>query len=80
MIAEAISTCPNCQRLQAQLDLQRAQLETQKAQLEALQTQLDVLQRTIAQLEAQLAAGARIPRRLPSPLPPISSSRPSRHR
>ena len=56
MIAEAISTCPNCQRLQAQLDLQRAQLETQKAQLEALQTQLDVLQRTIAQLEAQLAA------------------------
>jgi hypothetical protein len=56
MIAEAISTCPNCQRLQAQLDLQRAQLETQKAQLEALQTQLDVLQRTIAQLETQLAA------------------------
>jgi transposase len=42
--------------LQAQLDLQRAQLETQKAQLEALQTQPDVLQRTIAQLEAQLAA------------------------
>jgi transposase len=56
MIAEAISTCPNCQRLQAQLDLQRARLETQKAQLEALQTQLDVLQRTIAQLETQLAA------------------------
>jgi len=56
MIAEAISTCPNCQRLQAQLDLQRAQLETQKAQLEALQTQLDVLQRTLVQLEAQLAA------------------------
>jgi transposase len=56
MIAEAISTCPNCQRLQAQLDLQRAQFETQKAELEALQTQLDVLQRTIAQLETQLAA------------------------
>ena len=56
MIAEAISTCPNCQRLQAQLDLQRARLETQKAQLEALQTQLDVLQRTIAHLETQLAA------------------------
>src|SRR3954447_11618194 len=56
MVAEAIPTCPNCQRLQAQLDVQRAQLETQKAQLDALQTQLDVLQRTIAQLQAQLAA------------------------
>jgi len=56
MVAEAIPTCPNCQRLQAQLEIQRAQLETQKAQLEAQQTQLDVLQRTIAQLQAQLAA------------------------
>jgi transposase len=55
MEAEAIPSCPNCQRLQAQLEVQRAQFETQQAQLEALQTQLDVLQRTIAQLEAQLA-------------------------
>jgi transposase len=44
-----ILSCPNCQRLQAQLDVQRAQLE-------ALQAQLDVLQRTIAHLQAQLAA------------------------
>src|SRR3954454_25249565 len=56
MVAEAIPTCPNCQRLQGQLDVQSAQLETQKAQLDALQTQLDVLRRTIAQLQAQLAA------------------------
>jgi transposase len=49
MGAEAIPSCPNCQRLQAQLDVQRAQLET-------LQAQLDVLQRTMAQLQAQLAA------------------------
>ena len=79
MIAEAISTCPNCQRLQAQLDLQ-CTAETQKAQLEALQTQLDVLQRTIANWRRNSPRRGRIPRRLPSPLPPISSSRPSRHR
>jgi transposase len=56
MGSEATPSCPNCQRLQEQLDVQRAQLETQQAHLEALQTQLDVLRRTIAQLEAQLAA------------------------
>jgi transposase len=56
MGTEAIPSCPNCQRLHAQLDLQRAQLETQQAQLEAQQTQLDGLDRTIAQLQAQLAA------------------------
>jgi transposase len=56
MGAEAISSCANCSRLQAQLDVQRAQLETQQAQLEALQAQLEVLQSTIAQLQAQLAA------------------------
>src|SRR5216110_2292398 len=49
MGAEAIPFCPNCQQLQAQLEAQRAQLEIQQAQL-------DALQRTIAQLEAQLAA------------------------
>src|ERR1700692_1406345 len=49
MVAESISTCPNCQQLRAQLEVQRAQIET-------LQTQLDVLQRTIVQLQAQLAA------------------------
>jgi transposase len=49
MVAEAIPTCRNCQQLQAQLEALHAQLETQ-------QTQLDVLQRTIAQLQAQLAA------------------------
>src|SRR4051812_31259718 len=42
MSAEATPSCPNCQRLQAQLD--------------DLQAQLDALQRTIAQLQAQLAA------------------------
>jgi transposase len=49
MGAEAIPSCPNCQQLQAQLEARRALLETQQAQL-------DDLQRTIAQLEAQLAA------------------------
>jgi transposase len=49
MSAEATPSCPNCQRLQAQLDVQRTQFES-------LQAQLDVLQRTIAQLQAQLAA------------------------
>src|SRR4051812_24883290 len=42
MEAEAIVSCPNCQRLQAQLDDLRAQLETLNA--------------TVARLEAQLAA------------------------
>src|SRR5947209_5235397 len=56
MGVEAISSCANCSRLQAQLDVQRAQLETQQTQLEALQAQLEVLQSTIAQLQAQLAA------------------------
>src|SRR5205085_9645649 len=49
MSAEAKSSCPNCQRLQAQLEVQRAQFES-------LQAQLDVLQRTVTQLQAQLAA------------------------
>src|SRR3954449_1428480 len=56
MGAEATPTCPNCRRLQAQLDVQHAQLETQRAQLDTLRTQLDVLQRTMGQLQAQLAA------------------------
>src|SRR3954467_231059 len=56
MGAEANPTCPNCRRLQAQLDVQHAQLETQRAQLDTLRTQLDVLQRTMDQLQAQLAA------------------------
>src|SRR5436305_12210567 len=70
MGAEAIRSCPNCQQLQAQLEAQRAQLETQQAQLEAqraqLETQqaqleaqraqLDAFRRTMAQLEARLAA------------------------
>jgi transposase len=42
MRAEATPSCPNCQRLQAQLD--------------ALQAQLETLQVTIQQLQAQLAA------------------------
>src|SRR5436309_15085401 len=42
-------SCPNCQRLQAQLEAQRAQLEAQRAQL-------DDLRRTMAQLQARLAA------------------------
>jgi transposase len=56
MGAEAKPTCPNCRRLQAQLDVQHAQLETQRAQLDTLRTQLDVLQHTMGQLQAQLAA------------------------
>src|SRR5213082_2801206 len=56
MRVEATAQCANCQRLQAQLEVQQAQLEAQQAQLEAQQAQLDVLQRSIAQLEAQLAA------------------------
>src|SRR3954471_4380405 len=56
MGAEATPTCPNCRRLQAQLDVQHAQLETQRAQLDTLRTQRDVLRRTLGQLQAQLAA------------------------
>src|SRR4051795_3121289 len=56
MGVEANPTCPNCRRLQAQLDVQHAQLETQRVQLDTLRTQLDVLQRTMSQLQAQLAA------------------------
>jgi transposase len=41
--------CPNCRRLQAQLD-------TQEAQFPALKAQLEMLQATVARLEAQLAA------------------------
>src|ERR1700747_1365130 len=49
MRVETSPHCPNCLRLQAQLETQQAQLETQQAQLETLRTAL-------AQLQAQLAA------------------------
>src|SRR3954452_5322228 len=49
MRVETTPHCPNCPRLQAQLETQQAQLETQQAQLETLKTAL-------AQLQAQLAA------------------------
>jgi transposase len=49
MGTEATPTCPNCQRLQAQLDALQAQFESQQAQLKTLQV-------TINQLQAQLAA------------------------
>jgi transposase len=55
MGAEALPSCANCQRLQAQLEAQRARLEAQQAQLEAQQARLDDLQRTVSKLEAQLA-------------------------
>src|SRR3954468_15896171 len=45
MGTEATPTCPNCQRLQAQLD--------------AVQAQLKALQVAFAQLQAQLAAARR---------------------
>src|SRR5215213_9594019 len=48
MRAEAPPSCPNCQRLQAQLDNLQVRLDTQQAQLEALTA-------TIQQLHAQLA-------------------------
>src|ERR671921_380379 len=49
MRAEGTPSCPNCQRLQAQLDTLQARLDSQQAQLETLTT-------TIQQLQAQLAA------------------------
>src|SRR5258705_4306827 len=49
MGTEATPTCPNCQRLQAQLDALQTQFESQQAQLRTLQVAL-------AQLQAQLAA------------------------
>src|SRR5258705_1036982 len=50
--------CPNCLRLQAQLEVLQAQLETQQAQLEPQQAELETLKTALAQLQAQLA-GAR---------------------
>ena len=52
MRAEATPSCPNCQRLQVQLDTLQARLDSQQAQLEALTA-------TIQQLQAQLAAARR---------------------
>src|SRR5258705_13621772 len=49
MGTEATPTCPNCQRLQAQLDALQTQFESQQAQLRTLQV-------AFAQLQAQLAA------------------------
>jgi transposase len=49
MRANAIRPCPNCQRLQSQLEGLQAQLETQQAELETLKL-------TLAQIQAQLAA------------------------
>jgi transposase len=55
MVAAAIP-CPECQRLQAQLEQQRAQLEQQRAQLEQQRAQLETMQATMTRLEEQLAA------------------------
>src|SRR6266436_10007469 len=49
MGTETTQPCPNCQRLQAQLDALQAQFESQQAQLKILQV-------AFAQLQAQLAA------------------------
>jgi transposase len=49
MVADATTACPQCQRLQAQLDAQKAQLHT-------LQITIAQLQATITQLQEQLAA------------------------
>jgi transposase len=70
MRVETTPHCPNCLRLQAQLETQQAQLETQQAQLETQQAQLETqqaqletqqaqlvtLKTALAQLQAQLAA------------------------
>src|SRR2546423_13113903 len=56
MRVETTPHCPNCPRLQAQLETQQAQLETQQAQLETQQAQLETLKTALAQLQAQLAA------------------------
>src|SRR3954469_20795861 len=52
MRVETTAHCPNCLRLQAQLEVLQAQLETQQAQLETQQAQLETQQ---AQLETQQA-------------------------
>src|SRR5258707_8153084 len=56
MRVETSPHCPNCLRLQAQLEVLQAQLETQQAQLETQQAQLETLKTALAQLQAQLAA------------------------
>src|SRR3954470_21187426 len=63
MRVETPPHCPNCLRLQAQLEVLQAQLEvlqaqleTQQAQLETQQAQLETLKTALAQLQAQLAA------------------------
>src|SRR4051794_18499547 len=56
MRVETTPHCPNCLRLQAQLEVLQAQLETQQAQLETQQAQLETLKTALAQLQAQLAA------------------------
>src|SRR3954454_11576138 len=56
MRVETTPHCPNCPRLQAQLEVLQAQLETQQAQLETQQAQLETLKTALAQLQAQLAA------------------------
>ncbi|MBV8315118.1 MAG: serine/threonine protein kinase [Planctomycetaceae bacterium] len=64
--AQATASCPNCQRLQAQLDGPRAQLE--------------ILHATIARLQEQLAAARKDSSTSSKPRPPASSSCPSQHR
>jgi transposase len=49
MVETTSTPCPECQRLQGQLEQQRVQLEQQRAQLETLQA-------TVTRLEEQLAA------------------------
>jgi transposase len=56
MRVETPPHCPNCLRLQAQLEVLQAQLETQQARLETQQAQLETLKTALAQLQAQLAA------------------------
>src|SRR5258705_11618538 len=63
MGTEATPTCPNCQRLQAQLDALQTQFESQQAQLKTLQV-------AFAQLQAQLAAARKDSS--PSSKPPSS--------
>jgi transposase len=56
MELKAATGCAQCQRLEAQLEIQRALIEAQQAQLECQRAQLECLQATVAQLQQQLAA------------------------
>ena len=73
-------TCPNCQRLQAELESFQAKWEETQAELETVRAKLEEAQARIATLEAELRRGRRqaapFSREEPKPDPKLPGRRP----